>query len=284
METMTLDRETPLASVSFVAFDLETTGLFAIACHIVEIGAVRFTLDGGELGQFEQLIDPECLIAAKVTRIHGITDTMVQGEPTIVDVLPQFIDFLGDPSTVLLAHNAMFDLSFLGLALTKQGLAFPAHAVIDTLDLAQKCVCGSPSFRLEDLAIHLGLAEFEDHRGLSDARLVAKLFQTIVTRAPQLRTIGDLLDLSYSLSFRDGGSTSVNSLSGYDELTLAIEEQRTVVMVYDGGTKGAAHRRITPRELVKSSGRSYLCAFCHKDQTEKTYRLDRIRELRIEDD
>jgi hypothetical protein len=133
------------------------------------------------------------------------------------------------------------------------------------------------------LAVHLGLAEFEDHRGLSDARLVAKLFRTIVKRTPRLRTVGDLFDLSYSLSFRDGGSTSVNSLSGHDELTVAIEQQRTVVMIYDGGTKGAAQRRITPRGLVQSRGRSYLCAFCHKDQMEKTYRLDRIRELRIEE-
>lgn len=283
MDTLTLDRKLPLTRVNFVAFDLETTGLFAIACRIVEIGAMRFQLDGTELDRFEQLIDPQCAIPANVTRIHGITDTMVQGKPVIGEVIPRFIDFLGDPSTVLLAHNATFDLSFLGLAMAKLRVAFPHHPVIDTLDMARSCVHGSPSYRLEDLAIHLGLAESEDHRGLSDARLAASLFQRIVAGTPRLKTVGDLLNLSRPLSFKGGGTVPLDPLAGYEELTVAIETQRTIVMIYDGGTKGVAHRRITPRGLVQSRGRSYLCAFCHKDHIEKTYRLDRIRELRIEE-
>jgi hypothetical protein len=109
----------PLEEVEFVAFDLETTGLYAVACRIVEFGAVRFRLNGTELGRFEQLVDPECPIPPQAMRIHGITDAM----------------FLGSPDTILLAHNATFDLGFLGVALTKLGQAFPPHAVVDTLDL-----------------------------------------------------------------------------------------------------------------------------------------------------
>ncbi len=275
--------DSALTDFDFIAFDIETTGMYAVSCSIVEIGATRFRLDSAELDRFEQLIDPLCAIPAEVTRIHGIDDAMVRGKPTIVEALPRFIDFLGEPSTVLLAHNAMFDLSFLGLAVAKQGLASPVHPVIDTLDLARKCVRGSPSFRLEDLAIHLGLAESEDHRGLSDARLAASLFQRIVAGTPRLKTVGDLLNFSQPLSFKDGGAVPLAPLAGYEELMVAIETQRTIILVYEGGTKGAAHRRITPRGLVQSRGRSYLCAFCHKDHIEKTYRLDRIRELRIEE-
>ena len=86
-----LTDNTPLADVEFVAFDLETTGLFAAADRIVEIGALRFRLDGTELDSFEQLVDPECEISAEVTQVHGITNKMVRGKPTISEVLPRFL-------------------------------------------------------------------------------------------------------------------------------------------------------------------------------------------------
>ena len=70
---------TSLADVEFVAFDLETTGLFPISCRIVEFGAVRSTLATGELETFEQIVDPECPIPPDATRIHGITDGKADG-------------------------------------------------------------------------------------------------------------------------------------------------------------------------------------------------------------
>ncbi len=85
----------PLSEVEFIAFDLETTGLFPVVDRIVEFGAVRFRLDGCELGTWEQLVDPECPIPPGVTDIHGITDAMVRGQPTLAQSLPGFLDFLG---------------------------------------------------------------------------------------------------------------------------------------------------------------------------------------------
>ncbi|MFH1920832.1 MAG: WYL domain-containing protein [Planctomycetota bacterium] len=70
---------------------------------------------------------------------------------------------------------------------------------------------------------------------------------------------------------------------GYEELEVAIREERTVLLIYEGGTRGLVERRITPRALFQSSGRAYLTAHCHMDGIEKTYRLDRIRELRVEE-
>ena len=67
-------------------------------------------------------------------------------------------------------------------------------------------------------------------------------------------------------------------------LTLAIRQQRTVVMVYEGGSKGLSDRRVTPRRLVRSRGTRCLIAYCHTDGVEKTFRLDRIRELRTDAD
>jgi len=125
----------PLPDAEFVALDLETTGLYPVSCRLVEFGAVRFKLAKGELLRFEQLVDPECPIPSEATRIHGITDAMVRDMPTVAETLPIFLGFLGGPETVLLAHNASFDLGFLSFALAKLGMPFPPNPVVDTLDL-----------------------------------------------------------------------------------------------------------------------------------------------------
>ena len=78
----------PLADIEFVAFDLETTGLFAVGCQIVEIGAVRFRLDGKVIDTFEQLVDPRCEIAEEVTGVHGITDALVRRHQKKTRVCP----------------------------------------------------------------------------------------------------------------------------------------------------------------------------------------------------
>src|SRR5438874_1510669 len=99
----------------WIAFDLETTGLVAEIDRVVEIGAVRFDASGHELGRFERLVDPERPMSPAAQAIHGISDADLAGAPTAREVLPEFLDFLGDPAmTALLAHNAAFDARFLG--------------------------------------------------------------------------------------------------------------------------------------------------------------------------
>src|ERR1700752_4632657 len=127
-----------LTDITFLAFDTETTGLFPIMHQLVEVGAVRFRLDGHELATFEHLIDPHILIPSQVQQVHGITDRMVRGQPTLEQVIPQFIEFLGHRATILLAHNAPFDLGFLAMALTRLGIAYPPHYIFDTLDMARQ--------------------------------------------------------------------------------------------------------------------------------------------------
>ena len=269
----------PLSEVEFVAFDLETTGLFPVVDRIVEFGAVRFRLDGCELGTWEQLVDPECSIPPGVTEIHGITDAMVRGQPTLVQTLPGFLDFLGSTEAILLAHNATFDLGFLNFAAAKTGLTLPANPVIDTLDLARTCVRGAPSCRLEDLVVHLGLAESEDHRALSDSRLAMVFFTHMAGRLEHLHTVEDLFRLSPPVTADDSRTFVIDPPTGFEDLAIAISEQRTVVIAYDGGTRGLADRRVTPRAMLQSNGRQYLLAYCHAAEIEKTYRLDRIREV-----
>jgi hypothetical protein len=71
--------------------------------------------------------------------------------------------------------------------------------------------------------------------------------------------------------------------AGFEDLAVAISEQRAVVIAYDGGTRGPADRRITRRAMLQSNGRQYLIAYCHAAEIEKTYRLDRIRRIHATD-
>jgi DNA polymerase III epsilon subunit family exonuclease len=119
-----------LTDLTFLALDTETTGLFPIMHRLVEIGAVRFRLDGRDLASFQSLINPQTPITQNVQQVHGITDAMVRGKPTFEHVLPRFIEFLGESDTILLAHNALFDLGFLAMALTRLGIACPLYYLL----------------------------------------------------------------------------------------------------------------------------------------------------------
>jgi DNA polymerase-3 subunit epsilon len=78
------------------------------------------------------------IVPKDVQPVHGITDTMVRGKSTIDQILPQLIEFLGLPDTILLAHNAPFDLGFLGMVPIRIGIANPPHYLLDTLELARR--------------------------------------------------------------------------------------------------------------------------------------------------
>ena len=118
-----------IKNITFVAFDLETTGLTPVVDRIVEIGAVRFRA-GEVLDTFQTLVDPEMPISPGATGKNGVTDDMVKGQPTIDKVLPGFMDFLGQD--IPMAHHAPFDVGFLTydisrLNLTPCGQTRPRH-------------------------------------------------------------------------------------------------------------------------------------------------------------
>lgn len=271
-----------LEDVDFVAFDLETTGLSPIGGAIVEFGAVRFRLDGTRSAVFNQLVNPGMPIPHRATCIHGITDEMVRDQPAVEGVLLEFIAFLDESNALLMAHNATFDLGFIHQAIARCDVAVPQSTVVDTLDLARRFLPRSGSYRLEDLAIRLGIAPCEEHRALADAELAADLFRAIVRRTRSLKTLDDLLAQAQRFSLRPDQESAVQIPKQYDGLVAAIHQQRHVLLMYDGGTRGVAERRVTPKRIVQSGGRVYLCAYCHRDEIEKSYRLDRIRRYKVE--
>ena len=158
-------------SDEIVCFDIETTGLKVTQEAITEIGAVR--LRNGEIVEtFQTFVDPERRLTPEIIGLTGITDDMLRGAPKLKDALTAFLAFAGDAP--LAAHNAEFDISFIRAGCRKCGIPFePTY--IDTLILAQNLLPGSGKYKLDIVAEHLQLPQFNHHRASDDAVPVAQM-------------------------------------------------------------------------------------------------------------
>ena len=158
-------------SDEIVCFDIETTGLKVTQEAITEIGAVR--LRNGEIVEtFQTFVDPERRLTPEIIGLTGITDDMLRGAPKLKDALTAFLAFAGDAP--LAAHNAEFDISFIRAGCRKCGIPFePTY--IDTLILAQNLLPGLGKYKLDIVAEHLQLPQFNHHRASDDAVPVAQM-------------------------------------------------------------------------------------------------------------
>ena len=158
-------------SDEIVCFDIETTGLKVTQEAITEIGAVR--LRNGEIVEtFQTFVDPERRLTPEIIGLTGITDDMLRGAPKLKDALTAFLAFAGDAP--LAAHNAEFDISFIRAGCRKCSIPFePTY--IDTLILAQNLLPGLGKYKLDIVADHLQLPQFNHHRASDDAVPVAQM-------------------------------------------------------------------------------------------------------------
>ena len=173
-----------LIDTTFVVVDLETTGGSHSSANITEIGAVK--IRGGEIiGEFQTLVNPGSPIPAFITVLTGITDAMVVEAPSIHSAFFSFLEFVGSPlETVLIAHNAPFDIGFLKAAAAQCQTPWPNYQVIDTARIARYVVTRdeAPNCKLSTLSTFFGATTNPDHRALSDARATVDVFHGIVDR------------------------------------------------------------------------------------------------------
>jgi DNA polymerase III subunit epsilon len=172
--------DAPVADMTLVVFDFETTGLDVNKDRIIEIGALKIRGDK-VVGEFSQLIDPGMVIPDIITKICGITNDMVQGQPLLPDVLPQFLDFLS--GSVLVAHNAEFDFNFLKSVANREGyqIVWPCFC---TLKMAKLLLPELESKNLDRLAEHFGLKFEARHRSIGDCKVTQSVL-THLLKVPQ---------------------------------------------------------------------------------------------------
>jgi len=177
----------------YVAFDLETTGLYR-RDTIIEIGAVRMK-QGKEIDRFQTFVHPGKKLHPKVVELTGITDDMLKGAPTVAEVLPKFREFVGD--SVLVAHNADFDMNFVRRACEQLGIDWDMTCV-DTLTIAQCLMPEMGRFSLDAVAKKFDMADFNHHRAGDDAlvcgRIAGRLFEMLAEKGvSDIRSVNEYL-------------------------------------------------------------------------------------------
>ena len=186
----------------FVAFDLETTGLSSRDDRIIEIGAVILK-DGQEMGRFQTFVDPERHLERKIVELTGITDEMLQGAPKIEEILPKFLEFVGD--RVLVAHNSDFDTGFIRAACERQGLPY-TYTAADTLILSQNLLQHLSKFKLDIVSNALSLPDFNHHRAGDDAMTCGLIMTKLMAMLEEEYDIHTLQTINPAMvKLRSGG-------------------------------------------------------------------------------
>ncbi|RYZ52711.1 MAG: 3'-5' exonuclease [Proteobacteria bacterium] len=161
-----------------VIFDFETTGLDSIRDRIIEVGAIKY-VNGKRVGDFSFLVKPEIPLPEIITKITGITPEMLEGQPAIEAVLPDFLQFID--KTVLVAHNAEFDMAFLRSACSRLGyqIEYPCFC---TLKMARQLLPDLESKNLDTLAKHYELTFAARHRSVGDCEVTGAVLNNLLKK------------------------------------------------------------------------------------------------------
>ncbi|HUN65572.1 MAG TPA: exonuclease domain-containing protein [Bacteroidota bacterium] len=271
------DANSLLHEVDFLVVDVETTGLSAArGDRICEIGAVK--IRGGEIrDSFGTLINPGRPIAPAASAVNHITDAMVSRAPRFADALPSLLPLLR--GSVIVGYNAEFDLSFLRNEFLLAGRQWENHRMVDTLALARKLLPGLRKYPQEFVAGIVGLAFPVKHRALEDATMTATLFTlfTSMLRSHGVEQFADVLrpDLITLLCAKRRAL-----------IDTALRNGNNLWIKYlSPSANGISSRVITPIGCSTAAGNvsadTMVVGFCHTAREERTFRLDRILDLRL---
>ncbi|TVY10620.1 PolC-type DNA polymerase III [Paenibacillus cremeus] len=158
--------EIPLADSEYIIFDIETTGLSVTSNKIIEIAGVKMK-EGKEIDRFASFINPHERIPYHIQQLTNINDDMVKDAPELEDILPKFIEFVGD--SVLVAHNARFDIGFIQANCKQLGIPEVTNPVLDTLELARLLFPTMKNHRLNTLSDKFKVSLDNHHRAIDDS-------------------------------------------------------------------------------------------------------------------
>ncbi len=177
VESVSGEQDEPLSG-TFICFDIETTGLSPLKDKITEIGAVKIE-NGAVTDIFSTFANPEMPIPAKIVQLTGITDAMVKDAPSQSEAVSAFLEFAGD--SILVAHNAPFDTSFIRKACENMGVEYN-YTSIDTVAISRAILPDIKNVKLDTVANYLRLGKFNHHRATDDADMLSKIFVSLCGR------------------------------------------------------------------------------------------------------
>lgn len=161
---------------TYIVFDLETTGFSSINDRIIEIGAVKVE-NGKIVDKFSTFVNPKRPIPFEITKLTSITDEMVMGYPEIDEVLPEFLEFVGEG--ILVAHNAGFDVGFIEQNCERMGIE-KTFISVDTVAIARILLPTLSKYKLNVVAKALGISLENHHRAVDDAAATAEIFEKFI--------------------------------------------------------------------------------------------------------
>jgi DNA polymerase-3 subunit epsilon len=264
---------TPAEELPLTFVDVETTGLHAaLGDRVCEIALLRIEQER-EVARFESLVQPCRPMTPGATAVNGITDDMLIDAPPFARLIPQVQALLHN--CVLVAHNAPFDTSFLRHEFRAAGATLPDLPVVDTLAFAQAHY-RFPHNSLEAIATALDVPSTTRHRAMPDV---------LTTHAVLTRFISDqrrhgpvtLAHLMYPSESRSAMELAALTMTLQD----ALRTGQRLHLRYQAGNATQTSRVVQPLEMGYTRGRSYLRAFCHLRQDERSFRLDRIVDVEI---
>ena len=204
-----------LKDVTYSVLDIETTGLSKNTDKITEFGIIKVK-NGERLGEFECFVNPEKEIPEKVVEVTNITNEMVKDAETIDKVLPKVLEFVKD--TVLVAHNATFDIGFIKHNAEQLGLEFnPTY--IDSLPLAKELFPHFKKFKLGIIADNLGIEVDVAHRALADVDTLVKVMEVMLKMLDE-KGITKLSEVDDKLA----GDINFTTLPTYHAIVLAKDK------------------------------------------------------------
>jgi DNA polymerase III epsilon subunit family exonuclease len=263
-----------ISNARFAFLDLETTGLSPwFGDRICEVGIV--ISEGKRIKeQVQQLVNPERPLSPGAASTNGLSDEELKSAPLFESIAPKILGLLSD--TVVVCHNAQFDMQFLDSEFKRLGHEIQIPNLIDTLNLARQFF-DLPSYSLLSIAEAFHVPTTNAHRALNDALTARGIFFAMMDQMRQFnKPLDEYIGIYNSPVWPNEG------IQLPTELGEAIYSQRRILIRYIDGDGKESQRWITPKQVLGLADYVYLQAHCHLRNAERNFRLDRIVEVRIE--
>jgi len=261
-----------LDSHTFAYLDVETTGLSPwFGDRICEIAIAR--CQGDQIvDTFHTLLNPERPLSPGAARVNGLKDSDLKSAPRFIDVAEGVMTVAKD--AVIVCHNVPFDLGFLGSELERIDRHLPALLTLDTLEIAREYF-DFASNSLQSIAARLEIEVTGAHRALDDVLTTRQILRFFAGRLKDAEI--EQAILPYESPLAPPQHPNLPPL-----IEEALQSRKRLFIRYVDRKGDASERWITPKQILAQHDYLYMVAHCHLRDEERSFRLDRIERMEIE--